>query len=117
MGGDQFGEVFEQDRCCWRQVAAAESARSANRSPWSDRVPCESFRWMTGPRTARSAGLLVGSTPCTLVKVQSAGQTLRRLLENRRCQRVCRLFGLAASSSCRSCVWIGVTAACNWSRS
>ena len=83
-----------------RQVAAAESARSANRSPLSLWVPSESFRWMTGARSARSAGLLVGSTPSMVVKVQSAGQTLSRLLANWRCQRVRRLFGLAASSSC-----------------
>ena len=46
-----------------RQVAAAERARSANRSPVWLWVPSESFRWMTGLRSARSAGLLVGSTP------------------------------------------------------
>ena len=34
---------------------------------------------MTGPRRARSAGLLVGSTPVVVVKVQSAGQIVRRL--------------------------------------
>jgi hypothetical protein len=40
------------ERRCWRQVAAAESARSANRSPLWLRVRCESFRWMTGPQCA-----------------------------------------------------------------
>ena len=54
---------------------------------------------MTGLRSARSAGLLVGSTPSMVVKVQSAGQTLSRLLANWRCQRLRRLFGLASSSS------------------
>ena len=44
-------------------MAAAESARSANRSPSSLWVPSEIFRWMTGARSARSAGLLAGSTP------------------------------------------------------
>ncbi len=34
-----------------------------NRSPLFERVPCESFRWVTGPRSARWAGLLVGWTP------------------------------------------------------
>ena len=48
---------------------------------------------MTGERSARSAGLLVGSTPASTVKVHSAGQTLGRLLANRRCQRVRVLFG------------------------
>ena len=71
-----------------RQVTAAERARSANRSPLWLWVPSESFRWMTGLRSARSAGLLVGSTPSMVVKVQSAGQTLSRLLANWRCQRV-----------------------------
>jgi len=52
--------------------------------------------------SARSAGLLVGSMSSIVVKVQSAGQTLRRLLANRRCQRVRLLFGLAPSSSARS---------------
>ena len=62
---------------------------------------------MTGPRRARSAGLLVGSTPWTVAKVHSAGQTLSRLFANRRCQRVRLLLGEASSSSCRSSVWIG----------
>jgi hypothetical protein len=35
---------------------------------------------MTGPRSDRSAALLVGSTPSTVTNVQSAGQILRRLL-------------------------------------
>ena len=82
-----------------RHVVAAERARSANRSPSGLWVPSESFRWITGPRSARSAGLLVGSTPSMVVKVQSAGQTLSRLLANWRCQRLRRLFGLACSSS------------------
>jgi hypothetical protein len=38
---------------------------------------------MTGPRSARSARLLVGSTPVS-VKVQSAGQTLSRFFEKPR---------------------------------
>jgi hypothetical protein len=32
---------------------------------------------MTGPRSARSARLFVGSTPSMVVKVQSAGQTFQ----------------------------------------
>src|SRR5215218_5140703 len=51
------------------------------RSPGFDWLPSESLRWMTGPRSARSAELLVGSTPSTSMKVQSAGQTLSRFLE------------------------------------
>src|SRR3954447_15039422 len=94
-----------------RQVAAAESARSANRSPVWLWVPSETFRWMTGARSARSAGLLVGSTPSTVVKVHSAGHTLSRLLANRRCQRVGRLLGEAASSNWRSSVWTGAISA------
>jgi len=97
----------KNERLCRRQVAAAESARSANRSPSWHWVPSETFRWMTGARSARSAGLLVGSTPSVVVKVYSAGQTLSRLLAKRRRQRVRLLFGLAASSSARSSVWIG----------
>ena len=42
-------------------MTEAERARSMNRSPSSDWVPWESLRWMTGPRSARSAALLVGS--------------------------------------------------------
>ena len=80
-------------------MAAAESARSAKRSPSWLWVPRESFRWMTGARSARSAGLLVGSTPSVVTKVQSAGQILSRLLANRRCQRVRLLLRLACSSS------------------
>ena len=88
-------------------MAVADWARSANRSPVSLCVPSETFRWMTGARSARSAGLLVGSTPWTVTNVQSAGQTLSRLLANGRCQRVRLLFGLASSRSCRSSVWSG----------
>ena len=76
-------------------MAAAESARSANRSPLLLWVPSETLRWMTGARSARSAGLLVGSTPSMVVKVQSAGQTLSRLLANWRCQRLRAFFGEA----------------------
>ncbi len=36
----------------------------------------------------------------SVVKVQSAGQTLSRLFANRRCQRLRAFFGLASSSSC-----------------
>ena len=86
------GAFWNSERRCMRQVAAAERARSANRSPVWLWVPSESFRWMTGPRSARSAGLLVGSTPSMVVKVQSAGQTLSRLLANWRCQRLRRLL-------------------------
>jgi hypothetical protein len=39
---------------------------------------------MTAPRRPRSAWLLVGSTPSTRVKVQSAGQRLSRLVAKRR---------------------------------
>jgi hypothetical protein len=70
---------------------------------------------MTGPRSARSAGLLVGSTPSMVVKVQSAGQTLSRLLANWRCQRLRRLLGEARWSSFRSSVWTWEISA--WSRS
>ena len=47
---------------------------------------------MTGPRSARSAGSSVGSIPSMVVKVQSAGQTLSRLLANWRCQRLRRFL-------------------------
>ena len=98
-------------------MAAADWARSAKRSPWVLVVPWESFRWITGPRSARSAGLLVGSTPATVTNVQSAGQTLSRLFANRRCQRVRLLFGEASWSSARSWVWIGAISAASrsWS--
>ena len=69
-------------------MTEAESARSMKRSPSSDWVPWESLRWMTGPRSARSAALLVGSTPATVTNVHSAGQIFSRLLANRRCRRV-----------------------------
>jgi hypothetical protein len=50
------------------------------RSPGLERLPWESLRWMTGPRSARSAALFVGSAPSTLTNVQSAGQSLGSLL-------------------------------------
>lgn len=47
-----------------------------NRSPSSDWLPCESLRWMTGPRRDRSAALFVGVTPGTVTNVHNAGQSL-----------------------------------------
>ena len=40
-------------------MTEAERERSVNRSPSSDWLPWDSLRWMTGPRRARSAALLV----------------------------------------------------------
>jgi hypothetical protein len=45
---------------------------------------------MTGPCRARSAMLLVGWTPSTSVKVQSAGQRLSRFLEKPQVSLLCR---------------------------
>src|SRR2546430_10488740 len=89
-----------------RQVAAAERARSANRSPLWLWVPSESFRWMTGPRSARSAGVLVGSTRSIVLKVQSAGQTLRRLLANWRCPPVGPVFWVGALGRLLGFGWV-----------
>ena len=61
-------------------MTEAERARSVKRSPSWVRVPWESLRWMTGPRSDRSAALLVGSTPSVVTNVQSAGQIFKRLL-------------------------------------
>ena len=77
------------------------------RSPRSDWVPSESLRWMTAPRRPRSAWLLVGSTPSVWVKVQRAGQDLRRLRANWRWYLVRVLLRAACSSSARSLVWSG----------
>jgi hypothetical protein len=52
-------------------------------------------------------GLLVDSTPSTVLNVQSAGQTFRRLFANCRCQRLRARFGEAFSSRARSSVPIG----------
>ena len=60
---------------------------------------------MSGVRVRR--GCWLARRRRSVVKVQSAGQILRRLLANWRCQRVRLLFGLASSSSARSSVWIG----------
>jgi hypothetical protein len=73
-------------------VTEAVTARSMKRSPSCERVPWESLRWMTGPRSERSEALLVGSTPSTVTNVHSAGQILSRLLANRRWWRVRLLF-------------------------
>ena len=62
---------------------------------------------MTGPRSERSAVLLVGSTPSTVTNVQRAGQILSRLLANLRWCLVFVFLGPACSSSVRSSVWIG----------
>jgi hypothetical protein len=71
---------LNSERRCRRQLSEADSARSMKRSPSSLRVPWESLRWMTGPRSERSAALLVGSTPGAVTNVQSAGQIFSRLL-------------------------------------
>jgi ATP/maltotriose-dependent transcriptional regulator MalT len=52
---------------------------------------------MTGARRARSAGLLVGSTPAVVVKVQSAGQGRRAGSVHRRVVR--RVVGRSDSAS------------------
>jgi hypothetical protein len=57
---------------------------------------------MTAPRRPRSAWLLVGSTPSMRVKVESAGQRLRRLVAKRRWYVVFVLLRAACSSSARS---------------
>ena len=58
--------------------------RSIQRFPFSDWVPSWIFRSSTGPRSERSAALLVGVKPWMAMKVQSAGQSFRRLFANRR---------------------------------
>src|SRR5450830_157232 len=52
---------------------------------------------MTAPRRPRSAGLLVGSTPGTLAKVQSAGQPLSRFFAKVRWRRLRALLRAASS--------------------
>ena len=62
---------------------------------------------MTGPRSARSAALLVGSTPSVVVNVQSAGQILSRLLAKRRCSG-CACFSRGVLEQRRNSSWIGL---------
>src|SRR6266542_4165110 len=62
---------------------------------------------MTAPRRPRLARLLVGSTPSVWLKVQRAGQRLRRLRANGRWYLVLVLLREACSSSVRSFVWSG----------
>src|SRR6266566_4958807 len=62
---------------------------------------------MTAPRRPRSAWLLVGSTPSVWVKVESAGQRLRRFLANWRWYLVLGLLRAACSSMVRSSSWSG----------
>src|SRR5215213_5333457 len=61
------------DRPCCRQVAATASDRSAKRLPPSLSDPKLPLRHNTAGRKARSATLLVGSTPSTRAQVHSAG--------------------------------------------
>jgi hypothetical protein len=60
-------------RPCCRQVATTVSSRSANRLPASLSDPKLPLRHSTAGRRARSAPLLVGSTPSARAKVHSAG--------------------------------------------
>src|SRR6266516_4007260 len=63
---------------------------------------------MTAPRRPRSAWVLVGSTPSVWVKVQRAGQRLRRFLAKSRWYLVRGLLRAACSSRVRSFAWSGV---------
>ncbi len=57
---------------------ATVSRRWPNRLPWSDRVPWAVRRHRTGWRTARSAALLVGSTPGVVTKRHRASSKATR---------------------------------------
>src|ERR1700680_517143 len=71
---------------------------------------------MTAPRSPRAAWLLVGSTPVTRVKVQSAGQRLSRLLAKRRWYFVLLFLRAAClSRACNSCL-SGLICACRRAR-
>src|SRR5919199_1665542 len=61
---------------CCRQVATTVNNRSANRLPASLSDPKLPLRQSTAGRRARSARLLVGSTPSTREKVHRAGHHL-----------------------------------------
>src|SRR5207249_9452796 len=64
--------------CCW-SVLATVKMRSTNRQPASLLQPNERFRHSTALRNARSAALLVGSTPCSRANVHSADRKSTRL--------------------------------------
>src|SRR6266511_1223554 len=68
---------------------------------------------MTAPRRPRSAWLLVGWTPLVWVKVQRAGQRLRRLRANWRWYLVRGLLRAACSSRVRSFCWSGAVCVCS----
>src|SRR3954452_5704489 len=59
-------------RPCWQHDATTVSRRSANRLPAALSDPKLPLRHSTTGRSARSATLLVGSTPSTRVKVHRA---------------------------------------------
>src|SRR5215210_4304377 len=65
---------------------------------------------MTAPRRPRSPWLLVGSTPSVWVKVQRAGQRLRRFLANWRWYFVLELFRAARSALAAGPVGVGLVA-------
>jgi len=67
-----------RERSCKRQVSLTEQTRSIQRLPRSDWVPSWTLRMITACLSARSAALLVGSTPGTSPNVHSASYSSSR---------------------------------------
>src|SRR5439155_13744662 len=68
-------------RPCCRSVCTTVSIRSTNRHPASLWHPNDRRRHNTAGRTARSAALLVGSTPPTQANVHNAGSNRSRFVQ------------------------------------
>ena len=86
MGGEQRWSRFPPERrgthhgevrCCWCSVDTTVSMLSTNREPAALCVPKRPLRHNTPGRIARSAALVVGSTPATCTKVHNAWRRFR----------------------------------------
>src|SRR5262249_35174509 len=103
-----------QDRCCRRQVSTTDRMRATKVLPRVEWVPYDNRRQITGCRSARSALLLVGSTPGYLVKDQSASHRASRL------RQVSAVFGeghwAPIINQCWRWVWIAGSSGSNVAR-
>jgi hypothetical protein len=102
-------------RPCWAQVARTLSIRSTKRQPSSLREPKLPFRHNTACRSARSAVLLVGSSPSRREKANKLSHCPNSL------RLKCAIFGCGSPNprtrQSRNAVRTGMSACCNPNRS
>src|SRR5712671_3515770 len=100
---------------CTSQVSATVSKRPVACAPFSLRLPKQILRHCTPVRSARSALLLVGSTPSCSRKVKSRPLCSKRALARLRTSR----WGLSkcCSASAKIRFWMSIDRSSSWRRS